>query len=588
MEQFNSLKSFTYLAKYLYGSELFILSKVCSDMFVDTSSDKSQIDEEEDDPFIRHRIEKNKCKKSPDVTAKVLQEIEALADYLQITPLQMCLLVVFICRDMDGNSLVDMDDIARFYSITTIDTMPFKPELAKLRKLGYIGINYERGSMQYSIRGGISESIINNEPFEQPEPFVMDRYKFCREVSNFIDMRADRGLRTSQLFRKVFDLEKENYEVEFVKKVMEMLPDIDDRTLFYEICDDAFRSTKIMTNVSSTISDIYDNTRSRFQIMNQLKAEKHKLISLDLIRIIPAQMFEDTRISLTEDGKRLFFEDDFDATFANEKQNSALIFSDDLKSVNLFYDKDFDHRIAPLKMALEEDKFKALQERLEAHNMPKGVAAIFYGAPGTGKTETVKQLAKTTGRSIFQVDISETKSCYVGESEKLVKDIFVKYRKACKREKLKPILLFNEADGVLTKRSSQSTNNPTVTQMQNAMQNIILEEMENLDGIMIATTNLQGNLDPAFERRFLYKVEFKKPDDEVKSRIWLDKLPRLAPEEAQRLSKAYDFSGGEIDNIVRKCVLEEVVSGVSPDIDAIMEFCNTEKFSKDTRRVGFN
>lgn len=588
MEQFNSLKSFTYLAKYLYGSELFILSKVCSDMFVDTSSDKSQIDEEEDDPFIRHRIEKNKCKKSPDVTAKVLQEIEALADYLQITPLQMCLLVVFICRDMDGNSLVDMDDIAHFYSITTIDTMPFKPELAKLRKLGYIGINYERGSMQYSIRGGISESIINNEPFEQPEPFVMDRYKFCREVSNFIDIRADRGLRTSQLFRKVIDLEKENYEIKFVKKLMEMLPYIEDRTLFYEICDDAFRSTKIMTNVSSTISDIYDSTRSRFQIMNQLKVEKHKLISMDLIRIIPAQMFEDTRISLTEDGKRLFFEDDFDATFANEKQNSALIFSDDLKSVNLFYDKDFDHRIAPLKMALEEDKFKALQERLEAHNMPKGVAAIFYGAPGTGKTETVKQLAKTTGRSIFQVDISETKSCYVGESEKLVKDIFVKYRKACKREKLKPILLFNEADGVLTKRSSQSTNNPTVTQMQNAMQNIILEEMENLDGIMIATTNLQGNLDPAFERRFLYKVEFKKPDDEVKSRIWLDKLPRLAPEEAQRLSKAYDFSGGEIDNIVRKCVLEEVVSGVSPNIDAIMEFCNTEKFSKDTRRVGFN
>ncbi|MCQ2369827.1 MAG: ATP-binding protein [Paludibacteraceae bacterium] len=588
MEQFNSLKSFTYLAKYLYGSELSILSKVCSDMFVDTSSDKDQFDDADDNPFIRHRIEKNKCKKSPDVTAKVLQEIEALADYLQITPLQMCLLVVFICRDMDGNSLVDMDDIARFYSITTIDTMPFKPELAKLRKLGYIGINYERGSMQYSIRGGISESIINNEPFEQPEPFVMDRYKFCREVSNFIDIRADRGLRTSQLFRKVIDLEKENYEVEFVKKVMEMLPYIEDRTLFYEICDDAFRSTKIMTNVSSTISDIYDNTRARFQIMNQLKVEKHKLISMDLIRIIPAQMFEDTRISLTEDGKRLFFEDDFDATFANEKQNSALIFSDDLKSVNLFYDKDFDHRIAPLKMVLKEDKFKALQERLEAHNMPKGVAAIFYGAPGTGKTETVKQLAKTTGRSIFQVDISETKSCYVGESEKLVKDIFVKYRKACKREKLKPILLFNEADGVLTKRSSQSTNNPTVTQMQNAMQNIILEEMENLDGIMIATTNLQGNLDPAFERRFLYKVEFKKPDDEVKSRIWLDKLPRLAPEEAQRLSKAYDFSGGEIDNIVRKCVLEEVVSGVSPNIDAIMEFCNTEKFSKDTRRVGFN
>ena len=67
--------------------------------------------------------------------------------------------------------------------------------------------------------------------------------------------------------------------------------------------------------------------------------------------------------------------------------------------------------------------------------------------------------------------------------------------------KVKPILLFNEADAVFSKR--KDVNNGNVAQTENAIQNIILEEMENLDGILIATTNLADNLDGAFERRFV-------------------------------------------------------------------------------------
>lgn len=72
-----------------------------------------------------------------------------------------------------------------------------------------------------------------------------------------------------------------------------------------------------------------------------------------------------------------------------------------------------------------------------------------------------------------------------------------------------PILLFNEADGVINKR--KDSNSSAVAQTENEIQNIILQEMEEFKGILIATTNLTDNIDTAFERRFLFKLELTVP-----------------------------------------------------------------------------
>ena len=100
-------------------------------------------------------------------------------------------------------------------------------------------------------------------------------------------------------------------------------------------------------------------------------------------------------------------------------------------------------------------------------------------------------------------DVPQIKSKWVGDSEKNIKALFDRYREVVKRSKLAPILLFNEADAIIGKRQEGAER--AVEKMENSIQNIILQEIENLDGIMIATTNLQQNMDTAFERRFLYK-----------------------------------------------------------------------------------
>ena len=127
-----------------------------------------------------------------------------------------------------------------------------------------------------------------------------------------------------------------------------------------------------------------------------------------------------------------------------------------------------------------------------------------------------------------------------------------------------------------------------MAQTENAIQNIILEEMEQLDGILIATTNLADNLDHAFERRFLFKIRFDKPTIEAKTNIWMTKLPSLSKDDAHTLASNYDFSGGQIENITRKVLMQEIINDIKPSINGLITICNEEKMSKNnTRRIGF-
>ena len=125
---------------------------------------------------------------------------------------------------------------------------------------------------------------------------------------------------------------------------------------------------------------------------------------------------------------------------------------------------------------------------------------------------------------------------------------------------------------------------------ENRIQNILLEEIENFEGILIATTNLATNMDTAFERRFLFKVEFKKPSITAKSQIWKSKMPHLSNDDCKLLASQFDFSGGQIDNVVRKNEINEIIYGSKVDVKTLVEFCKEEILSNQFSgtKIGFN
>lgn len=314
------------------------------------------------------------------------------------------------------------------------------------------------------------------------------------------------------------------------------------------------------------------------------KNEEHPLQTLGLAEMGEESFFGGTKIELTDEGREMFLQEDAEKFKTKEKTNDVLSV-DTIKAKNLYFSPALRKQVDFLSDSIQPEAFEKLQTRLKEKGLPSGVAALFYGTPGTGKTETVYQLAKASGRDVMQVDISEMKTCWYGESQKLVKGVFKKYERLCQKGKKAPILLFNEADAIFSKRMENTSS--SIDQTENAIQNIILEQMEKLQGILIATTNLEGNLDPAFERRFLFKVKFEKPSIDAKTLIWRDKLSQISDSDAKALAAEYDFSGGEIDNIVRKAMMNEVLTGDGYSMEYLRELCSQEHLTNKSGRIGF-
>ena len=334
------------------------------------------------------------------------------------------------------------------------------------------------------------------------------------------------------------------------------------------------------------IDNLYDNDKIPSWCKRELRGHTSVLFEFNLIENVNEDgMARSDCFKLTDYAKSdLLSELDLNI---KAKSDRDLIRSNSLPEKQLIYNTTERSQIAELSFILSAERFCEIQSRLRDAGMRTGFCSLFYGSPGTGKTETVYQIARATGRDILRVDVDKIKSCWVGESEQNMKKLFDRYRNICKDSTLAPILLFNEADAILGVRMEGATH--AVDKMENSIQNIILQEMESLEGIMIATTNLTSNLDKAFERRFLYKIQFNRPTIEARIQIWKAMLPSLTENETHILASQFDLSGGEIENITRKYTVKAILSGQDAiSLSTIIELCHNERISNSSRmKVGF-
>jgi SpoVK/Ycf46/Vps4 family AAA+-type ATPase len=204
------------------------------------------------------------------------------------------------------------------------------------------------------------------------------------------------------------------------------------------------------------------------------------------------------------------------------------------------------------------------------------IMVLIHGLPGTGKTEFVYQVARSTGRNIKRVEISETKNHFFGNSEKLTLKIFRDFatlRQSTDTD-IEPILFVNEIDGWLGQRTIGG--NSSIDQTQNSIQSIILQNFEEFEGILFGCCNLINRLDTSYMRRFGFKIELKLPDQECRYNIFRSRLPDLPNDQLHFLSETYQLSGGMIDNVIRKISMKQILTGSNPDLKQIEEFCLEE------------
>ncbi|HEY4059986.1 MAG TPA: ATP-binding protein [Kofleriaceae bacterium] len=210
----------------------------------------------------------------------------------------------------------------------------------------------------------------------------------------------------------------------------------------------------------------------------------------------------------------------------------------------------------------------------------QGISVLFSGHPGVGKTMSGTVLAKRLGLDIYEIDLSQVVSKWLGETEKNLSDVF---------DAAEPghvVLLFNEADSLFGKRTSDvKSSNDRYANMET---NYLLQRLERFGGVAILTTNLTGAIDQAFKRRFTYDVFFSFPSVEMRAELWRRTLPQhqRGDIDFEQIAEKYELSGGFIKVASERAAY--VSGGTNVQIDTVMLQTVVERMYRERGKVSAN
>ena len=498
-------------------------------------------------------------------------------------------LVFCLMMNFCDKSSITLGHLASYVGLSTVHMLKFLTDIDELVNRGFLKRTSRYQAEGYAIRSGVIAAL------KQDKAYVRESHRgiSCPELFALIGQTLYEEEDYDALKEQILNLLQDNPQLKIAQVIKGHQLNADDTMLLILFCFLFVDNEDDMVQISD-FDEIIDNNRVLRSWSRSLSKEQHPLQLKKLIEFnSPSPMIDGRHYHLTDEAKTdLLGELGICLKKKTKKQSLPKDFVSHKSVVakQLFYTQNNQAQVDRLAQLLEEKKFRDVCRRMKERGMRTGFACLFYGAPGTGKTETVMQLARQMKRDVMVVDFSQIRSKWVGDSEKNIKGVFTRYREMSTHMRRKPILLFNEADAVINTRQEQATH--SVDKMENTMQNIILQEMEQFDGIMIATTNLAQNMDPAFERRFLYKILFERPDASVRANLWQEMIPELDTDECQTLGEQFDFSGGQIENVARKYAINSILNDIelSNRLNELITLCREECLNdtQSTRaHVGF-
>lgn len=524
------------------------------------------------------------CELKEEFVEQYREYINAACDVLKLTEQEVIVLCPFL---KNSDKAYDFGDISNFYDCTAMKIMRYAPALKMLVKKGYIKKVLRHDTESFKISYKALETISQGKGMEdvaQEEGFTP--MEFMRRMNDWYEDKRRGNIDWDTLEEEIMNLLRNNLNLNISSRVFDMSMPKEDKIILLYFCKEAVWENEMATDCDD-LKNVFDS--DGLFAYRKILAGEHELVKQGLVEVVNHEgMFgPKDAISLTETAQTDLLKPDFNfIQKTKDKSFHNVLKNDSITAKSLFFGESNKASLDTLKELLDEKRLVDIRQQLQSKGWGLGFTYLFYGALGTGKTESVLQLARQTGRDIMQVDISSVRTKWYGETEKLVKKVFTDYKDFVAQSEKTPILLFNEADAILSVRSELGADSTSCTKTENAIQNILLQEMETFDGILIATTNLTNNLDAAFERRFLYKIKFEKPDLEAKGAIWRSLMPGLTKDDARILAAEFDFSGGEISNIARKCFINELLFKQTTSLEQIKTTCAQEKLTKRVK-IGF-
>jgi len=272
-------------------------------------------------------------------------------------------------------------------------------------------------------------------------------------------------------------------------------------------------------------------------------------ISQGFVEVVDAGgvLFSAPGLKLTSLGIETFFPDlDFDTLEGEVGTTPFRPFVGAFK--DLRFSKELTSQLSPIEELFTPGVYERYVQESTLHH--KGLLVLLHGCPGSGKTAFCENLLARSKRPMLAIQ-STIMSKWVGESAQQISKVFERYHAFVRQHKSYPVILLNEADSVLGKRTDISSSADTEF---NSINGRLLEELEallNRGGLVLATTNTLSHLDEAFYRRFTDIIEFKGLSSEEQVGLWKGLLPELSMNEAEFLFEQLGpIQPGNIQNIV--------------------------------------
>lgn len=518
-------------------------------------------------------------------------------DFFGIPDDQACILLAFMIESVFRDQAITTETILAHFGnglevLSEIEqsSMLLQEKKYCVRKMARkrrSRFNADSGKKKFQLSELVTEAVLKGDKnLLKPEP-IKGLIKFAQEVAYLTNQRWKEEINTDQLYEEIKDLMEQNQEIPFVNLITQFyLPPIE-LAVLWNICHRHIYYQREVLDVTEILSEIEDDSEKSFLFKRQLKAKKLLIQQHELIEFKREVFGHFNLVKPTSKLLKMLNDGDEDVKPSFEPQICRLEIHENIPEETLFFNHQEEQLLAELADVLAQDRLVQLQERLKQMGYPTGVNILLYGYAGTGKTASVKQWARKNQRNILWVEVNRIKSAWVGESEQNLQEVFDEYEQAVKAMPQTPILLFNEADAILGKRMDAKTG---VDKMENAMQNILLQNLEDFNGIFIATTNMANQLDKAFDRRFLYKVGFQKPEPATRSKILMSNFPFLPEEQISMLNERFQLTGGQIMNVKKRLTFQEILYGKKPEYVTIKTFCEQElQFTNPAARppIGF-
>jgi hypothetical protein len=292
-------------------------------------------------------------------------------------------------------------------------------------------------------------------------------------------------------------------------------------------------------------------------------------------------------VSLSESFKKRFLPAQLRKTRSTGNITSPyfqIIRPEHIAPVSLIYPSEFKQDIDNFLGHLAPGRLDGYLRDLRSLGMRPAMTIMLYGAPGTGKTELVQQLARQHNRVLLLVNLQSLREMWFGQSERNVSALFDSLRWVASQLSQPPIVLFNEADGFFHQRSKKDSQS---NQTENTMITLFLNELERFEGILFGTSNHPESMDPAFERRWAIKMHVPLPDESVRVHLLKIKLKGLfTTPNLPLLARKYAFTPAQLDNVVRKFLLLSSADRSMDFLDRLLAQ-ETNGWQGSLPRIGF-